>query len=310
MIKCGAFCVILYIMIEKLPIYENELAYRNEPLLEYVVKVANHFWPSYDTDAVMLVDGVERNVIIREESTVPELFADRLNKGNIHIFDGSEYLHLEELQDSIKAFCLDPSKFWYLGLCIKDLVIGQTRNTYSFFPSSRKQLETLLAGIEKLIRRDNSNLEQQSYFWLDGEAELIFKVKGVKHSVKITDNSTIKIIYLAIKDILLNRSVNDPELLDSSSVDLSKTINLAQIKQVYQFSYYLSWFLNDYTVDKTIDASKKGMQISYDKRFLVSRMIYATGLVRNRKYYDNHEFLKNNLKSYKDIEFNTLNNHY
>lgn len=296
-------------MIEKLPIYENELAYRNEPLLEYVVKVANHFWPSYDTDAVMLVDGVERNVIIREESTVPELFADRLNKGNIHIFDGSEYLHLEELQDSIKAFCLDPSKFWYLCLCIRDIVIGQTRDVYSTYPTTRKQIESLLSEIEKLAPKHHKG-ELSSVFSLDGEAELLFKVKGNKHPVRITDNVTIGIIYKTLKDFISKRPDNDSELLDSASVDLSRTTSLAQIKQVYLFNYYLSWFLNDLVPDKTIEASKKGQQVSYDKRFLVSRMIYATDLVKNHKYYDNQDFLKNNLKSYKDIEISTLNKYY
>ena len=106
------------------------------------------------------------------------------------------------------------------------------------------------------------------------------------------------------------RSTSDSELLDSALLDLSETNSLAQIKQVYLFNHFLSWFLNDFTADKTIKASKDGWQISCDKRFLVSRMIYATGLVRNRKYYDNQDFLKNNLKSYKDIDISTLNNYY
>ena len=296
-------------MIEILPICENELAYRDEPLLEYVVKVANHFWPSYDTDAIMRVDGIERNGIVRLDSTVPEIFADRFHNGKIHILDNNEYLRLVELQDTLRAFNLNPSKFWYLGLCIRDVVIGQTRDVYSFYPSHRKQIEALLAEIEKLIPERYKNKER-SYCSLDGEAELTFIVKGSKHPIKITDNGTIRILYQVLRDFLSKRSTSDSELLDSALLDLSETNSLAQIKQVYLFNHFLSWFLNDFTADKTIKASKDGWQISCDKRFLVSRMIYATGLVRNRKYYDNQDFLKNNLKSYKDIDISTLNNYY
>ena len=308
-IEFDEFCLILYLMIERLPKYDDELAYRNEPLLEYVVKVANHFWPSYDTDAIMKVDGIERNGIVRLDSTVPEIFADRFHNGKIHILDNNEYLRLVELQDTLRAFNLNPSKFWYLGLCIRDVVIGQTRDVYSFYPSHRKQIEALLTEIEKLIPERYKNKER-SYCPFDGDAELTFKVKGSKHPIKITDNGTIGVLYHVLRDFLSKGSISDSEILDSASVNLSETKSLAQIKQVYLFNYYLSWFLNDFTADKTIKASKDGWQISYDKRFLVSRMVYATGLVRNRKYYDNQDFLKNNLKSYKDIDYSTLNNYY
>ena len=182
-------------------------------------------------------------------------------------------------------------------------------NVYSFYPTTRKQIKLLLAEIEKLAPK-HLNGKISSVYSLDGEAELLFKVKGNKHPIRITDNVAIGIIYQTLKDFISKRPENDSELLDSASVDLSGTTSLAQIKQVYLFNHYLSWFLNDLVPDKTIEASKKGQQVSYDKRFLVSRMIYATDLVKNHKYYDNQDFLKNNLKSYKDIEISTLNNFY
>ena len=107
----------------------------DEPLLEYVREVANHFLPDYEeTDRGM----------IPIESTAPAIFANRYFERNLTIeeryerakrmktFKGTleeykkreyrklddsfkeKFLTNEDLQNTIEAYKLDVSKFWYL----------------------------------------------------------------------------------------------------------------------------------------------------------------------------------------------------
>ena len=106
----------------------------DEPLLEYVWEVANHFLPDYEeTDKGM----------IPIESTAPAIFANRYFERNLTIeeryerakrmktFKGTleeykkreyrklddsfkeKFLTNEDLQNTIEAYKLDVSKFWY-----------------------------------------------------------------------------------------------------------------------------------------------------------------------------------------------------
>ena len=160
-------------MIKELPYHETGLACRNEPLLEYLIKVANHFWPSYDPDVIIKYDdGTIRQGEV-DDSLVPFQFVQRYKKGSIDISRINKYEDSVEVQETIKAFHLDPSKFWYLCLYIKDYVDGQTIDALRISSSHRKMFKDLLDEMEKMSP--------------DKSAELSFKVDGSKHAVKIAD---------------------------------------------------------------------------------------------------------------------------
>lgn len=115
----------------------------NEPLLEYVWEVANHFLPDYaETDMGM----------IPVESSAPAIFANRYAERNLSVeeryeriqkmktFKGTldeykkreyrklddsfkeKFLTNEDLQNTIEAYKLDVSKFWYLLLFVYDFI--------------------------------------------------------------------------------------------------------------------------------------------------------------------------------------------
>ena len=115
----------------------------NEPLLEYVWEVANHFLPDYaETDTGM----------IPVESSAPAIFANRYAERNLSVeeryernkemktFKGTleeykkreyrklddsfkeKFLTNEDLQNTIEAYKLDVSKFWYLLLFVYDFI--------------------------------------------------------------------------------------------------------------------------------------------------------------------------------------------
>ena len=145
-------------MIKELPYHETDLALKNEPLLEYVSKVANHFWPSYDPDEVVELDDGTFKIGVAEESKVPSKFVKRYSMGSIDISRINKYEDSIEVQETLKAFNLDPSKFWYLSLCIKDYVDGQTIGTLKRSPSHRKIFKDLFDEMKKMTPNKGAEL--------------------------------------------------------------------------------------------------------------------------------------------------------
>ena len=290
-------------MIKELPYYETELACRNEPLLEYLIKVANHFWPSYDPDVIIKYDdGTIRQGEV-DDSLVPFQFVQRYKKGSIDISRINKYEDSVEVQETIKAFHLDPSKFWYLCLYIKDYVDGQTIDALRISSSHRKMFKDLLDEMEKMSP--------------DKSAELSFKVDGSKHAVKIADLDILFFLKDLVEAYLKMRPESNDEFLDSGHIDIHQTLTVASIYRIYLFDHYLSWFLQDLKADKSVMSVNPNELISYDKKLLISRMIFVLGISDDESYYEEYDengrknsFLKNNLRKYKDITIPTINKHY
>lgn len=253
-----------------------------EPLLEYVEKVANYFWRDFapeqyqeDEKGTVINDGLS-------ESTIPNGFGIKYIAGVIDTTGKDNYISNEELQNTLIAFNLDASKFWYLCLCIKTYVKDQTVNAIKLKSSPREKINRLLAEMPN--------------------GELTFKAKGKKHKITITDNITLAIISTAITS-LLKESNN---LLDRVTIDVNDTTTLPLVYQIYLFNKYLSWFL------KPLKA-KKGIYASKDKSFLISKMIYIVGISDDARFIteykdngDKLDHLKNLLKRYKDIKIPTI----
>ena len=171
-----------------------------EPLLEYVWEVANHFLPDYaETDMGM----------IPVESFAPAIFANRYAERNLSIeeryertqemktFKGTleeykkreyrklddsfkeKFLTNEDLQNTIEAYKLDVSKFWYLLLFIYDFIEDIGTNT----PALNKSV-----------------LEDFSYFHSNLlEATSIILKKNNKKSYVAEREDTIRIIQAALQ---------------------------------------------------------------------------------------------------------------
>lgn len=273
-----------------------------EPLLEYVEKVANHFWQDFDPDAYY--EDEEGNVINDGicESSVPNGFGLMYVNGGIDITGKDTYISNEELQHTLKAFDLDTSKFWYLCLCIKTYVKILTVNAPKKLYSHRKQLSDLVEEMDKMQPKYDGNTLD-----IAKGGTLTFKADGGK-KITITDKQTITIINIAIGNLLEQYKNKDVLILDNISNDSIGTITLPYIYQIYLFNMYLSWFL------KPLKA-KKGVFASKDKSFLISQIIYILGISNDKKFIteykdngDKLDHLKNMLKRYKDIEIPTYNN--
>lgn len=263
-----------------------------EPLLEYVIKVANNFIPDVEPIEMVLMDSV-----------APDTFVYRYTEGFIDTSRVNKYLASEEVIDTVKAFGLDVDKFWYLCLFIKDVAEGYTIDAVKKNPTHREELKNLVAELDKL----EPEIKNNRFVSVKGTGELTLKVR--KHPIKITDGRTLTLINYAVTK-LLDELADNNELLDSASIDFNQKKDLKPVYQIYLFNKYLSWFMKPLVADKASLASK-------DKSLLISRMIFILGISDDENYFEEYNdkgdklnFLKNNLRRYQDVEIPTLNSYY
>ena len=273
-----------------------------EPLLEYAGEVANHFWGEYDPAKYVLENGeeVEGQHL---PSIVPHDFACRYLDGEIDRRKEKIYMESKEVQETIKAFGLDSTKFWYLCLMVKDYVDSRTNDVIKLNPTHRAELAGLIEELDKL----HPKFENHTISCV-GTGELYVKI-GKNKKFTIKDGVTLSLINAAVS-FLLGYSKKYINLLDSSSLNFNERESMPLIYHIYLFNYYLSWFLKDIKGIKGIYASK-------DKSLLISRMIYILGISDDKRYYqeytesgDKLNFLKQNLSKYKNIDIKTISNTY
>ena len=240
-------------MIE-LPRHEDEWAYyESEPLFDYVTRVSD-MMGEIVTD--INPDG-------SHESTphlLPFSFASAYHENKIDLKGVNlEVYEKSEIQDTLKAFGLDSSKFWYLCLFIKWKVDWEFNSAMTFPKEPLEKLKDLQAEFEKL-----DFTKVRGKYVSSKTAELTFKVKGSK-AYTIDDKETLAILNNIINGYLLTTPTKGYLLHDSQKVDLSIATKM------YLFNKYLTWFIAPLKADSKIHACK-------DKSLLISRMLYILGV--------------------------------
>ena len=131
-----------------------------EPLLEYVWEVANHFLPDYEdvsaAPAIFANRYAERNLSIEERYERTQEM--KTFKGTLEEYKKREYRKLddsfkekfltnEDLQNTIEAYKLDVSKFWYLLLFVYDFIEDIGTNTPIMGKSVLEDFATFLVNL-------------------------------------------------------------------------------------------------------------------------------------------------------------------
>lgn len=241
---------------------EKKAFYLDEPLLEYVSKVAYEFWwRRFDYDGEGIIEIPYPQIIDAfGKAYIRGFFEDSASK--------KEFLDDKDLLATLEAFDLDISKFWYLCVLTKQIVVDYTYMDYKEYPTIKEDLLRLLKGIEQ------------------GE---LLKIGTYK----------IKSALDVLKEVAINMLASDEDL-EISSIDYKDTIKHSDTYTLYLFHGYISWFL------KPLKAKKQSMA-SKDKMFLISKMVYILALWRDKKFiteYDDRgnklNHLKNIIKRYKD----------
>lgn len=292
------------------------LEYQDEKQFEYLVQIANEFCPQIEPDSYLdEATGDWKNRLVKDLSLAPNQFAYRYLQGEIDVAFKDKYLESKEVIETLTAFEIDVSKFWYLSLFIKDLVIDKCVNAISSTQTPREQMQELIDRIQEMGWHKDYSSEK--------EAVLTLKVEG-KQNFKITDSKVILSIGIALSEYV--KTIEYGSKLASVALDLDSILNsrvtIDKTPMFALFTKMMKSFLDPYK-------AKPPYPKSLDKMLLISRMIYILGLSDDKRYYDEYEtdedgkiildeengykkrnFLKNIIRRYEDYKYTTIGNVY
>ena len=270
-------------MIEPLPKHEDEWAYyESEPLFDYVTRVSDMMG---ETVTDINPDGSYNST----PHLQPFRFASDCNDGKIDTQSiRMDLYESPDVQDTLRAFGLDSSKFWYLCLFIKWRVDGECKTAFVFPKSGLEQLESLANKLKKLSPEKSANLQ--------------FKIDGSK-----TINVDNGFALAALCDALINYlpEIANEKCLSPNSYGLDEIekVDMSIRTKIYLYHKYLSEFV------KPLEAIK-GIYASKDKSLLISRMIYIFSVCDDPKLYtdlnekgNKQNQLKGYLSRYKPFKF-------
>ncbi len=299
------------IQIEELPdlkaAWHESYKYLDEPLLEYVWKVANRFLPSFDGEnfGESSSIGVFCQRYFDESSTFSRLDIER-------------YIENEELQETLEAFNLDASKFWYLILFVYDYTESICTDASSIEQSLLKEANTFN---DKLATATSLSLAngRKTYFT---DREDILKL------IRISFGHFIQTYFKIMNDENLSWSEKKEQLenigmdkqmqavFDADIVNRQKEVMLKPIHKIRKVVEMFRYFLEDKTADKTA-FTEQITKVSTDKMILISRVVYTMGYGReeyNKEYDDRgnkNRILSNTLRSYDGKDpINTRSRYY
>ena len=279
-------------MIKQLPKHEDEWAYyESEPLFDYVCQVS-------DMMGEIVTDINPDGSYESTPHLQPFRFASDYLNGKIDTQSiRMDLYESPDIQDTLRAFGLDSSKFWYLCLFIKWRGDYECKTAFVFPTSTKEKLHNLISEFEKL-----SPEFQGGKFVSKVPATLTFKVNGGK-TITIDDANTLTFIGAAIESFLEQQDTDD--LITSNSYGISELekVDLSVRTNIYLFNEYLSPFV------KPLEAIK-GIYASKDKSLLISRMIYVFRVSEDKKLYtdlnekgNKQNQLKGYLSRYKPFKF-------
>ena len=311
-------------MIEELPditlTIEDYYEYQDIELLDYVYEVANHFLPNDNgiaskAPAIFCERYHQRTLSIEERyERHKEFYISNISFDDYlesHLDDKplkasfkELYLSKKELQETIKAFGLDVSKFWYLLLFVRDYIEDIANNTPIMGKSTLQDINDFA---DKL-----------------SEATSITLKKNNRKSYAIDREDTIQIVQSAIQyyiksyNVIIESDSSKEEIvekLNNMGGSLIDNLHPTNFKdKSYLDKSYKKWkfteiFLHFMKNRKATVPKNTVYNVSKDKMLFISRLIYVVGY-GTEKYYDPHDkecnpnrMLSNLLRRYMKEEF-------
>lgn len=275
----------------------------DEPLLEYVWEVANHFLPDYEdvsaAPAIFANRYAERNLSVEERYERAQEM--KTFKGTLEEYRKREYRELDDsfkktflentnLQNTIEAFGFDISKFWYLLLFIRDFIedIGTNSPTVEkpLLEDFASFLTNLCEATSIVLKQDNKNV-----YSTEREDLLDIIQKAVYHFSdtysKIVNGKQDRETKIKQLQELGLKGFIDNSLL--SQINFNGKYKLDDSHKRWKFAEMFLYFLEDKKADKK-RVRDRSARISIEKNLFVSRLLYTAGYV-SEAY--NNEFLDN-----------------
>lgn len=323
-------------MIQELPIHKDSLAYKlDEPLLDYVRKVANWFWMDYDPEiqeplgyssypyifASRYLDGkvdITGKELFCKAATPKAIkakhikYSEAIYYGQKEQTEQKEYdsedveENIPDISTTLRAYGIDISKFWYLCVFLKDYVIGET------IQGARIEQETHRERLKKFVDLVNQLHPDPfgNFYKTTGEAELTLRVgKGKKNKTVISNGHTLALIRDGINWVLENYH---SDYIDFSEVNVNDRLKTSRgdTVRIALFYKYMLWFLDHCTIDK--EFVKESIYLSTSKILLISKLVYILGLSDNKKFLgeDDETYLRTYISGYEEVKTNVDNKFY
>ena len=239
------------------------------PLLDYVSRWAEEFHPNYDDETGGKMPSVVpfRFFLSYFRKEIPQIKEIK-----------TRYERSKEMLETLDAYNIDKSKYFYLCLMLKYYIDVNYTNTYTITPT---HIEVIKKFIDKL-----DEMNPDKVLWQRGHAEhgaeLTLKVDGIKDTFKTNDKVFINVINYCISKFYYDHK--EDEFLHSHNIKFDKIKNITKTEKAYLFYHYLKWFLKDKKLGKrTLDKSKE---------LLISRSYYVFEISENLEkdtYYTYHK---------------------
>ena len=292
----------------------------DEPLLEYVWEVTNHFLPDYEdvsaAPAIFANRYAERNLSVEERYERTQ--GMKTFKGTLEEYRKREYRKLddsfkekflanEDLQNTLEAYKLDVSKFWYPLLFVYDFMEDIGTNAPALNKSTLEDFchfhVNLLEATSITLKRDNKKshvVEREDTIRIIQAAlqHFVQTYGNIIHGGQDRETMLEQLKDIGLEGFISNDLSSRISLTDRSSLDMSH--------KKWMFTDMCLFFLKK---RKATTLPHKKVKVSKDKMMLVSRLIYTVGYdgKRYNEEYDakgnKNRMLSNLLRRYKNEKF-------
>ncbi|WP_148363914.1 hypothetical protein [Bacteroides sp.] len=303
-----------------------------DDLLEYVEILGCKFHPDYDF--IKVKEEIENKAGINEEeetveeavekdegeikfvfmgTTVTQEFKKRYNAKvlNAH-YTFEKYLQDEDVQNTLEALNIDKEKFWYLLLFVSDYIHGSCLEGAKVKEAPKLLVEKLMQQIGKNIDKDGSKVS------FIKPMTLTLKIQEEHHSIEIDDPISLAYIHYAYNAGKEYFNIDKPTIFDIQEIDRKGKATEPDTVLVAMFYNLLNSFLKLLPKTNKSKIAKAYTTVFLNKTLLISRLVYLTNLSKDERYtgIDKKKeklcpnFIKDQIKSYKDYEILRANKFY
>ena len=282
--------------------YETE-KYLDEPLLEYVWIVANHFFLEYDGQEPIesrrpiifanryieskLSDEEKylRYIEIYPDSTIESAKNYYAERTTLDTSFKEKFLSSEDVLNTLKAFNLNLDKFWYLLLFVNDVVEDACTNAPTLGLSKVEKVNEMATSILEATKIRTEKNGRMNYETEDEYTLSILK-SSLKYFIKtyneiLNTNKDNEELKQKLQDLGINHIIND-----YVPINFDEKITLEKSHKTRIFANLFQSFLKDKQIDREF-VKKSKEKISTDKLLLISRLTHIVG-IQGVDYYERY----------------------
>ena len=287
-------------------VYPTLEAKEEDDILDYVWQFAMIIHPAMPKEV--------QGGILEGSEAIPT-FKERYNNRLIKMpLTYEEYKKDKEIQTALSALQLDKDKFWFAILFIKDYVDGKCWQAFEYEETPASEVKKLFQSISQYEEHPNAN-PLTDHITFKEELTLSLQANGkIIHTIETAN--AIKFILSCCQEHLDDLNPKDEfdteHLYDNiemvSTYPKQQQITTSYTKRICLFAQTFKMFFNFLSPFDT--NYRKGGKNAYDVTFLISQLVYHTGISDNENFLSDKTTLKGYLSKNKKFAWNVRNNNY